>query len=182
MRRRGREFSVAGGQLPPEFTDWGSILELGSARWESARTDAKSGPKVLIANAAGIDSHVTTVDSLLAVALTLRGADVHILLCDEMLPACWMSFHHRIPPHQFAKSGPSEQLCGECFLKGSMVFRPLGLPVHRYGDFLSAGDLEKAAELSSQVPIDGIGEFCFEDINVGEHALAGALRYYRRGD
>jgi glycosyltransferase involved in cell wall biosynthesis len=168
--------------LPPQFADWTSILELDSERWKSARDAAKKGPKVLIADTAGIDSHVTTVDSLLAVALTLRGADVHVLVCDEMLAACWMAFSSRIAPSHFAKFGPSKQLCGKCFLTGSTVFRPLGLPTHRYSDFLASQDLETASELSAKVPIDEIQRFSLDGISVGEHALAGALRYYSRGD
>ena len=168
--------------LSPEFSDWASILAPDFARWKAARAAAKGGPKVLIANCAGIDSHVTTVDSLLAVALTLRGADVHILLCDEALPACWISSSQRIPPHKFVKVGPSEDMCGQCFLTGTTVFRPLGLPVHRYGDFLSTSDIQKAAELSSTVPLAEIENFCFDGLKVGEHALAATLRYYTRGD
>ena len=168
--------------LPSEFADWDKLLEPDSARWKAACAAAKTGPQVLIANCAGIDSHVTTVDSLLAVALTLRGANVHILLCDEALPACWISSIQKIPPHEFANHGPSHELCGKCFLTGATVFRPLGLPVHRYSDFLSPNDYRKAAELSAAIPIGDIGNFSFEDINVGEHALAGALRYYTRGD
>ncbi|MGH7834030.1 MAG: glycosyltransferase, partial [Candidatus Binatia bacterium] len=168
--------------LPPDFTDWASILKPDSARWKAARDAAKDGPKVLIANCAGIDAHVTTVDSLLAVALTLRGADVHILLCDEALPACWISSSHRIPPQEFVKAGPSRELCGKCFVPGSAVFRPLGLPVHRYGELLSRSDLQKAAELSSRVPVDKIENFCLDGLEVGEQAYAAALRYYTRGD
>src|SRR5262249_16506168 len=84
--------------LPADYSDWRSIVE---GNWEvgkSAGAAARNGPKILIANGAGCDSHVTSVDALLAVALTLRGADVHFLLCDEMLAACWMAFSSRIPP------------------------------------------------------------------------------------
>jgi hypothetical protein len=71
------------GSLPPENADWAGMLKSDFARWEAAHAVAKGGPRVLIANGAGIDAHVTTVESLLGVALTLQGAEVHILLCDE---------------------------------------------------------------------------------------------------
>ena len=49
---------------------------------------AKEGPKTLIATNVGLLLPCVIVESLLGVALTLRGRDIHILLCDEFLPAC----------------------------------------------------------------------------------------------
>jgi glycosyltransferase involved in cell wall biosynthesis len=167
--------------LPREYPDWASFLRADSARWQSARAAAKNGPKVLIANSAGVDRAVTIVDSLLAVALTLRGANVHILLCDEALPACWMPLRDQIPPDQFAKSGPSEHLCSQCFLTGYKLFHSLGLPIYRYSDFLSRNDMEEAANLASTVSIAGIDKFEWDGIAIGENALAGALRFFACG-
>jgi len=166
---------------PSQYPDWASILKPAAARWQFARAAAKNGPKVLIATSGGYDHHVTTIDSFLAVALTLRGADVHVLMCDEALPACWLSHNQRIPPHQFVKSGPSEKLCGECFLNGYKVFRALGLPIHKYGDLVSTDDLRSIRVLSETVPTNEIGSFRLDGLQIGEHALAGALRYYARG-
>jgi glycosyltransferase involved in cell wall biosynthesis len=167
--------------LSPEYTDWASILKRDSNLWQSALADAKSGRKVLIANCAGFDPHATTVESLLAVALTLRGADVHVLLCDEALPACWNLHSHKLLPEEFAEYGPSRQLCGTCSHSGSMVFAPLGLTIHRYSEFLSESDIATAAAVSASVPIDEIENFTYEGIRVGEHAFAGALRYFSLG-
>lgn len=168
--------------LPEGFTDWAKILAPEAVHWEELRARAKLGPKVLIANCAGSDRQVTTLDSVLAAALTLRGADVHILLCDEALPACWMSYSQQIPPERFAQLGPAQALCGECFSTGEKLFRPLGLSMHRYSDFISAEDLTIAQELAEKVAVADIGRFQFEGMDIGEHALAGALRYYTRGD
>ena len=175
------------GSLNPEisdhrYTDWPRILGLDGARWKSALAAAKCGPAVLITNSAGFDPHAVTVDSLLAVALTLRGANVHILLCDEALPACWMTRTQHVPPHQFVESGPSEKICGDCFLPGYKVFRSLGLPIHRYSTLTSREDLKRAQSLSQTVPLDEIKHFRLDGIEIGEHALGGALRYYTRGD
>jgi glycosyltransferase involved in cell wall biosynthesis len=136
----------------------------------------------LIANSAGLDHHITTIDSLLAVALTLRGADVHILLCDEALPACVMSHSKRVPADQFVKSGPAEHLCGRCFLPGAQVFQSLGLPIHRYGELTTPEDRSQADALVATVPTADIATFRLDGMEIGEHALAGALRYFARGD
>jgi len=177
-----RALSALRPRPPARYPDWAAILKSDSARWRSARVAARSGPRILIANSAGFDHHVTTIDSLLAVALTLRGADVHILLCDEALPACVISHHHRIAPEQFVESGPSRRLCGPCFMNGFKVFHSLGLPIHRYNAFLTSEDRKNADGLSATIPIQEIEGFRLDGTAVGEHALAGALRYFARGD
>ena len=176
-----KRLNGASALVPAEFPDWARILGSNSAKWNSARAAAKNGPKILIANGAGMDAPVTIVDSLLAVALTLRGADVHILVCDEALPACWMALADLVRPESFALSGPSEALCGKCFATGYAVFNSLGLRIHRYGDFLSPEDAKKTAELAATIPIKEIASYRLDGAAVGEQALAGALRYYARG-
>ena len=67
---------------------WAEVLKKDSDLWMASKEQAKRGPKILMATGVGGFPTVTIVDSLLAVALTLRGAEVHILLCDKFLPAC----------------------------------------------------------------------------------------------
>ena len=69
------------------YPRWRSILEQDRARWDAARARARGGPKILIATGVGGHPYAAALESLLAVALTLRGADVHLLLCDAVLPA-----------------------------------------------------------------------------------------------
>jgi len=163
--------------------DWTGILRQDFARWKSARAPAKSGPTVLIAESIGGFFPLTTIESVLAVALTLRGARVHILLCDALLPACWLPSINDFPDtEEFVKHGPSRYVCGECFPQGSKMFRSLGLTTHRYSQFISAKELQTASELSSNLPIAQIGDYRLNGMPVGEHAVAGALRFYLRGN
>lgn len=165
-----------------QYPDWRRILNPDSARWNAARAAARNGPKILIATSAGFDEEITTVDSIVAAALTLRGADVHILLCDETLPACLISHNQRVSPDKFAIHGPAQHLCGQCFVHGYKVFRSLGLRIHRYGQLISQDDWQKADEVSKTVPTSEIQDFRFDGLEIGEHALAGTLRYFARGD
>ena len=79
--------------IKPDFDqpDWRPILRASREDWREARRAARTGPGVLIATTVGGHPPSTTIESLLAVALTLRGARVHITLCDERLPACLRS-------------------------------------------------------------------------------------------
>ena len=66
---------------------WRALKGSASNEWAEARAKAR-GPKILIASSVGAHMVANTLDSVLAVALTLRGARAHALLCDGVLPAC----------------------------------------------------------------------------------------------
>lgn len=163
--------------------DWVGILRRDSALWKSARTAAEGGPRVLIATSIGGLPSLTIFESMLAVALTLRGARVHILLCDAALPACFLALGKHFPDMQeFVKHGPTQRMCGDCFPEGYKIFQSLGLPIHRYSELISGQELEKARDLSARIPRTAIGEYHLDGVASGEHAMAGALRFYGRGN
>jgi hypothetical protein len=162
--------------------DWAEILRQDSGRWRSARTAANSGPRILMATSVGGFSPNSLVDSLLAVALTLRGAQVHNLLCDEALPACTLpGIRHFGETEKFVKNGPSKLTCAKCFRPGHEMFRPLGLPTYRYSELISAEESRKARELSLRLPATEIAGYRLDGLAVGEQAHAGALRFYVAG-
>lgn len=162
--------------------DWAGTLSRDAARWETACSAATGGPSVLIANSTTTDSAATIFNSMLAVALTLRGARVHILLCDEALPACGASAIDNIEPEELVSFGPSRRLCGTCFSPSHKVFQSFGLPTHRYSEFISSEESQHARQLSSDLPITEIAQYRLDGMAVGQHAVAGAVRYYLRGD
>jgi hypothetical protein len=52
--------------------------------------------------------------------------------------------------------------------------------MHRYSQFISRR-IQKARDLSSDLPIAEIGEYRLNGVAVGKHALAGTVRFYVRG-
>jgi hypothetical protein len=160
---------------------WSRLLGQDRPRWARARAEAQGGPRVLIATSTGGHWPSVTLESLLAVALTLRGARVHILLCDRFLPACLMAEHTNVSGvWAFAQHGPQPELCGDCAGVGAMMYAPLGLPVHRFSELVSADEARHAAELTAAATPLGIPEFRLEGLAIGEHAMAGALRFLGR--
>jgi len=160
---------------------WRPLLNQDKHFWNSALNNAKKGQKILIATSVGSHLPGTTMESMLAVALTLRGADAHIFLCDAVLPACLACWSDIYPNHKkFAKYGPSKE-CADCFSPAYKMYKSLGITIHRYSDFLSTGDIKQASQISLSVPYHGIGNFVMDDIAAGEHALAGALRFFACG-
>ncbi len=164
------------------FPDWQPILAADAAAWADARARARGGPRVLVATGVGGHPYAVHLESLLAVALTLRGAEVHLLLCDRLLPACELTESTWFPdPERFVRDGPQRSLCHVCFEPARRAYAPLGLPVHRYGDLVAPQDLEEAAQLAGTLEMDALRGFRDGDVAVGEHALAGALRFFARG-
>ena len=161
--------------------DWQRVIEPDRSIWDGAREGA-TGPRVLIATGNAGHLGLAAMDSLLGVALTLRGAQVDYLVCDEVLPACQMAESQLYPDaDRFARLGPKE-LCRYCFAPGRDAFEATGLTVHGYGAFLTPDDHAEADRLAAETPLAGIEQLTVDGAALGEHALAGALRFFARGD
>ncbi len=137
-------------------------------------------PKVLIAT--GIAGHATgaLMESMLAAACTLRGAEVHIMLCNSLLGACITTQYPELEKEN--RTGNKRIRCDSCVISGKMWFGPMGLPIHYYEDNVNQKERDAARDLAASIPLETVNSFTYNGIAVGEHALAGALRYYARGD
>ena len=164
------------------YPDWQSPLSADSALWESARNASQGGPRVLMATTIGSHAHAITLESAVAVALTFRGAEVHALLCDGAMTACAECDASLYPDvAKFVKHGPSRDLCRDCAWPAERVYAQLGLKVHRYSDWLTLEDRVEARQIAGAEPMDRIRCFAREGLAIGEHAHAGALRFFATG-
>jgi hypothetical protein len=164
------------------YPDWQRILQTHGDMWNSARVAAQGGPRVLMATAIGSYAHAVTLESALAAALTFRGAEVHALLCDGSMSACAeceASLYPNIA--RFAAHGPARDLCRDCMWPAERVYRQLGITVHKYGDWLTGDDRAQAKRIAQSVPIADVRTFTYEGLALGEHAYAGALRFFATG-
>lgn len=144
------------------YPDWQVLLKQDWPRWQQAVREA-NGPRVLIGTNLGLHSSAAILDSMFAIALTLRGARVEIALCDGALPACMMADHsHFGSLERFNRYGPSKELCQACQFSSHRMFGGLGLKIN----WLS--------QLAAQGKADAL------DPAVVEHAMAGSLRFYAR--
>ncbi|HLG54984.1 MAG TPA: hypothetical protein VI485_06610 [Vicinamibacterales bacterium] len=164
------------------YPDWRELLATRSDLWQSARTAAAGGPRVLMATAIGSYAHAVTLESALGAALTFRGADVQVLLCDGAMTACAECEASLYPDlDRFVEHGPSRDLCRDCQWPAERVYAQLGLKVHRYSDWLTAEDRADARRIAMTLPSDQIESFTLDGLAVGEHAYAGALRFFATG-
>ncbi len=163
--------------------DWRALIGAEWGEWEAAREAARGGPKVLVATSVGAHTAGAILESALAIALALRGAEVHVLLCDGVLPACLdCTYKWYADGDEFAALGPQARLCPTCFAPAEEMFRALGLRVHRYGELVDAEARRAAAAAAADVPLARIADYERDGIPAGEHAVAGALRYFARAN
>lgn len=145
------------------------------------QTVSRTRCRVLLATSTGGYAHAQALDGVLGTALALRDAAVHLLLCDAILPACQMSKLGRVAAEELLTSGQT-QYCTRCFGSGSRYFAGLQIPVLNYGAFLDPADAAAVERAAAEIPADQIRGHRFRDLPVGEHAYAGALRFFARGD
>ncbi|SNR66613.1 Capsule polysaccharide biosynthesis protein [Humidesulfovibrio mexicanus] len=163
-------------------TDWGTLLAPDAAYWQKALCEAQDGPHVLIPTSVGSNMAATTLEGTLAAALTLRGCRVSLLLCDGVLDAC-MACQREWYSASFSTSRPlSRGSCRACLAPALASYQGLGLSVLRYGEFLKTKDIIRARDLARDTPLGDIASLHVNGVAVGEHALAGTLRFFARGD
>jgi hypothetical protein len=164
------------------YPDWREALNGDSALWQSARAAAHGGPRVLMASSIGAYAHAVTLESALAAALTFRGAEVHALVCDGAMTACAECEASLYPDvASFVRRGPTGDLCRDCRWPAERVYAQLGIKVHRFGEWLTVEDRAEARRVAASLPYADIETFHFDGLNIGEHARAGALRFFASG-
>ncbi len=162
--------------------NWRSILRASNAESRLRMSAGASGPRVMFATSLGIHFGVTRLDSLLAAALKLRGAETSVLLCDAALAACMaadMSWYGSL--QEFSEKGLHPGVCRSCFAPAADMFESLGVTVLRYSSFLDAARMHEIDRLSASLALEDIKSYKVGGVAVGEHAWAGTLRFLARG-
>ena len=161
------------------YPDWTRIQGQGPAL--SPTSVPKQRTKVLIATSVGSHLPGTSLESVLAAALSLRGAEPHVLLCDGVLPACLACDVTWYPNQEdFVRHGPTRDLCKHCFDPAAAMYRSLDLTVHTYSALVTSEERTEAARLAASVPTAELPAYTLDGLAVGEHALAGTLRFFAR--
>ena len=161
------------------YPDFSTLIAELPELWQSARAAAAGGPRVRMASSIGSYAHAVTLESALAAALTFRGAEVHALLCDGSMTACAECDASLYPDiSRFVAHGPARDLCRDCLWPAERVYGQLGIKVHRYGDWLTPDDRADARRLAVAFPYDEIRNLTLDGLAIGEHAYAGALRFF----
>lgn len=180
---REKQLVAAGKQKSKAaLPDWSAIVSRNETLWVDCLAKAKDGPRVLMATAIGGHPQFTVLESSLNVALTLRGAKVDTLLCDAAMPGCQRAKIAGVSPPALADGKLNDVFCAGCMATGDTVFSIPGLEILRMSQHIQDGERARAVEISNSIAVEDIPGFTLDGLPIGEHALAGALRYYGVGD
>lgn len=164
-----------------DMPDWRQLLE--GDLWQEARQRAVGGPRVIIAATTAGDAVTSPLETALGVALTLRGADVRFLLCDQTLPACSLAHGwHFEDPEEFVRDGPSRRNCPSCWRPARQAFEQLSLPLIPLSSLLGEDERRLAREVSQSVALEEVPDFVYAGVAAGEHAMSGVLKFFARGE
>jgi len=162
-----------------KYPNWRKIFKKDHTFWKNSINSAKKGPKILISATIGIHPSVIVLEGYLGMALTLRGADVYYLLCDEFLLGCQVHSFNKMDI--ISEKWNPKRLCRKCFNPGYKSFSSTGLPVLKYSENITSGEFQKAEDISKNLDIKDIANFSIDGFNIGEHIMAGALKFFARG-
>ena len=169
-----------GQRLRRGLPDWPKIMA--GQRLRPEPPGAVKKKRILVATSTGGHLAASTLDSALAVALALRGADVEVLLCDAALPVCMLCESHIFPDQDRLLARGPEPLCGHCFGKAASLYDRMGIPIRRLSSVITSQDRQRARREAASADLADISRFTFEGLDVGSQALAGALRFYAVGN
>ena len=161
----------------PRVSIWGDVLAAGFP----IDLPPRSGPRVLHATSVGGHPIAPILDSLVAMALWLRGAEPHFLLCDAALTACELAQFANVEPAVFVERGP-RPLCGGCFARGVDWLEPLPTQLHGYSDFGSSDAETAALRRVESWSVADCFTFVEDGLQLGEQARANTIRYFGKAD
>lgn len=161
--------------------DWREILQRSTMAMPAAGSRSGGG-RVLIATSLGAHFGASRLDTAIAAALGLRGADVEHFYCDAALPACMAADESWFAsPDELAGGAIRSRICAHCAAPAIEKLQPLGQVIHRLSQSISADKIQDIDHRVAAATDDKLAAWVEDGVAIGQHALAGTLRYLARG-
>lgn len=155
----------------------GSIVA--AACGEEAYSPTRSA-RVLIATGFRGDRATDAIEAPLAAALADHGVEVHVLRCDEALPACHNAGASNLKSLAAFDCAPVREMCHACCGGIERTFGACGATVHRLSHYLTATDLADALQAAAGTTYEEIPSIHRDGVPIGEYALAAAVHFFGR--
>lgn len=176
------------GQLPPfprrMHEQWREILKKSKSLIDSLPAADKGG--VLFFPVWGTETAATTkaIEVVLAHSLRIRGIDVRMVSCNQALPACLvdpLGNHSLGSPKEYPEHGTIASTCRHCTRSLDLLYKDSLTPLIRMSQYSNSSNLATAIDLVSRLAPDAYADYVYNDVCVGQHALASAFRVTGRG-
>lgn len=131
-----------------------------------------SNPKTILFWSTGGMPDLLKIDATFALALKLRGHNVHVLICDGTYTAC---VKREISDNFPISSWESK--CKSCKQVNTNILLALGLDYSHIGDWVSQEDKKQAKIKANTVNAKIISNVTFDGLNIGSNIESSILRY-----
>lgn len=121
-------------------------------------------------------------EGALALALSLRSARVHAVICDGAFKACMLrNIEVAAPVQCWGEHGSSETTlsCAECKAANSSVLDLFGISYSYIGDYVPEADRKPLLDVARRVTRDSLDTLNLENIMLGRKVHASVLRYLK---
>ncbi len=136
--------------------------------------------KILIATSAGGLRAQLVLESMIGLGLEYSGSEVEFLLCDEILPACIIATYFNSKENDIIR-GKEKSICDTCFSVAFKYLNNANIKVNKFSDYISKDQIKSISEnFYENLSISQIKDLKIDNIKVGEHAYAGALRFFAK--
>ena len=127
--------------------------------------------KILFWHAGGMLS-LTHLETSIALALKLRGYDVHMIICDGVKSACVLrDVTNNIPIRDWSES------CNTCDNSIRNFVESLGISVSGMGDYISQETMNEIRRISANFSLEQTDRFIHKNINMGTTIKSSLYRY-----
>jgi len=132
---------------------------------------SSAGPTILFWVPGGMPL-LLHVEGVIAAALTLRGYNVHAIICDAPYKACVnREITSGVPLEEWA------QTCAKCIASTRGVLDILGIPYSSIGDYVPAEKRQELREKAARCNRDNVAELMHDELLVGQNVLSTITRY-----
>ena len=135
--------------------------------------------KILIATSSGGLYSQLVLESTLAGGLRGKGAEVHFLLCNKGLPSCIIPDNFIINENEYIKNGP-KKFCNSCINVANKYLSKSGFELKTINNVSKDKNNEYLELIEKNLNFQNIKNFTYKNIKIGEHAVSGTLRYYKK--
>ena len=174
--------------FPGSFLDrdgvspWNQILRQTDPDLVRAAT-RRTGSAVVLATSVGSSDIAKVANSVMAMALQLRGATPYFLLDDRLLTACEAAMYVQYAnPETFARSGLHWRLCRACYGRGQSYTRPLPIPALSYSQYVDRDEAATVLREAQQRTLDDCFKWVDAGANLGESVKAGTIRFFANSE
>jgi len=134
---------------------------------------------ILIASSAGGLYSQMIFESTVASGLRDKGANVEFLLCNKSLPSCIMPSVDDINEDDYLLNG-AKKICNSCFDVASNYLRKANFKINLLTQVKDKDIDYYNNYLKENFILNEVNKLKYRNINIGEHAVSGTLRYYRK--